>query len=167
MAVEVTEETAMMDAAVDHYLSNTEINNSGVRVVPKKVFDERLEVHGVSPADLKKVQDAINYETTAAARVALADTENKIQGASKADRESEEWRKACSSMVRLPTPGGATEVEVYAEKHSNVPARGDVPASVKVTHGRVRTTINTKSRIDKIFHEEANARIRAELGMKD
>lgn len=167
MAVEVTEHQAAMDAAVDHYLSNTEVNNSGVRVVPKKVFMDAIEKHGVTEADYKKVQQATDFETSAAARVAMADTENLLAKASKEDLASDEYRRSVSSTVRLPTFGGNTEVEFFAEKVSNVPARGDIAASVKVSHGRIRTTINTKSRIDKELLAEAPIRIRAALGLKE
>lgn len=165
--VTVTERQAAMDAAVDHYLSNTEINQSGVRVVPKKVFIDAIAKHGVDEAAYKKVQDAVNFETTAAGRVAMADTENKIAAASKEDLENEEYRRSISSTVRLPTFGGNTEVEFITEKSSPIPARGDNPASVKISHGRIRTTVNLKSRIDKELIEEAPLRIRAALGLKD
>lgn len=167
MTVEVTEHKAAQDAVVDMFLSNTEINQSGVRVIPKKLFIEAVEKQGVTEADYKKVQASTDFITTAAARVALADTESKAKAASKEDLASEDYRRSLTSTVRLPTLGGNTEVEFFAEKASNVPARGDVPATVKITNGRFRTTINTKSRIEKELIDEAPLRIRAALGLDD
>jgi hypothetical protein len=167
VTVDVTERKAAQDAVVDMFIEGTEVNNSGVRVIPKKIFIDAVEKQGVSEADYKKVQAATDFVTTAAARVAMADTEKKISESSKSDLENEEFRRGISSTVRLPTFGGNTEVEFFAEKTANVPARGDVPASVKISHGRIRTTINTKARIDKELLEEAQLRIRAALGIKD
>lgn len=165
MAVTVNEDTAAMLAAADHYKSNSEINNSGVRVVSKGVFMDALKKHDVTEADYKKLQKAIDYETTAAAHVAMLDTEEKIAAASKEDLASEDYRKALTSTVRLPTLGGSTEVEFFTERHSRVPARGDQPESIKISHGRVRTTTNIKSRIEKSFHDEADLRIRKAIGL--
>lgn len=166
MTIEVTDRQAAMDAAVDRILSNTEVNASGVRVVPKKLFVEAMKSHDVDETTYKKVQDAINFETSAAARVAMADTENKVAAASKEDLANDDYRRGISSTVRIPTLGGNTEIEFFAETFKAVPARGDTPASNKITHGRIKTKINLKSRIDKDLVDEASVRMRASLGIE-
>lgn len=163
-------DTEQMTAAVDFYMENSKMKSNGVREVPKAAFVKRLtDVHGIEETDYKKLQHAVDFETTAAARVALADVETKIGEASKDDLANDDFRKGLSSTVRLPTFSGATEVECRAEKWSNVPFRGDGDAEApahKVTHGSFRTTINTKGRIDKNLHTEATDRIRAKLGVE-
>ena len=169
MTVQVSCDSDEMNAAVDHYLQESKVKSNGVREIPKAAFVTAMEKHGVTEADYKRMQSAIDFETTAAARVALADTEVKINSADKKDLENEEFRCGLSSTVRLPTFGGATEVSCQAEKWSNIPFRGegDDAPSRKVTHGRFSTKINTKGRIYKDLHDEAANRIRAALGVKD
>ena len=162
----MSDEVQMADA-VAHYLENSKLKGNGVREVPKAAFVEAMEKHGVTEADLKKVQAAVDFETTAAARVALADVEQKIQDSSKDDLKNDDYRKGLSATVRLPTFGGATEVECQAEKVSNIPFRGDDEGpSTKTSYARFRTTINTKARIHKDLHDEAADRIRKHLGVK-
>lgn len=161
-------DTTLMDTAVDYYLEHSTVKNNGVREVRKADFVKGLEArHGVTEEDYKKVQDALKFETTAAARVATADLEKKASEASKDDLKSDEFRKGLSAAVRLPTFGGSTEVEVFGEKWDNLPRREGMPEDApthKVTHGRVRVSINTKRFIDGDFVTEAQDRIRTALG---
>lgn len=166
MAIETNDAAAMKDA-VDYYLEHSKVKNNGVREVSKSAFVAAIEKHGVSEEEFKKVQSAIDFETTAAAGVALIDVETKIAAASKEDLGNEEFRTNLKGVVRLPTPGGSTEVSVQAEYSSPIPFRGEGEPQVKTTFGRTRTTINTKGRIFKSFHEDASTRIRAALGVDD
>ena len=167
----LTPEQEQMKNAVNFYLENSTIKSNGIREVRKADFVEAMKKHGVTADDYKKVQDALDYEVTAAAGAALVDTENKIKEASADDLKNEEYRKSLSSVVRLPTFGGSTEVECRAEKHSNIPFRGDADGNgepaVKIDYGRFRTTINTKGRIHKDLHAEAVSRIKSALKVKD
>lgn len=168
-ATTMTDETKM-NAAVDYYLEHSVLKgNNGIREVNKKAFYERMEnAHGVTRDDAKRFQDAIDYETTVAARVALADTEKKLSEMSADDLANDEMRRAVRSTVRIPTFGGNTEVECQAERSTPNPFRGegDGPTHT-VSHGRFRTTINAKARIDKGMHDEAMTRIRAALKITD
>lgn len=169
MTVETVDTSEAMNTAVDFYLEHSKVKPNGLREVPLAPFVERMETHGVTKAEYKKLQDAIDFETTAIARVALADVERKISEASEEDLKNEEFRTGLSAAVRIPTFGGATEVECYVEKHSNIPFRGDndgngEPAK-KITYGRFRTQIHAKGRIYKSLHDEAADRVRSALGV--
>ncbi len=169
MSTETIEGTDLMNAAVDHYLEHSRIKSNGVREIGKAAFVTAMKKHGVTEEEMKRVQTAVEYETTAAARVALADTEKKLPEMSDEDRANDELRKAVTSTVRLPTFGGYTEVECRGEKHSNIPFRtegADGPAT-KIDYGRFRTTINARTRIHPDLHDEACNRIKAALGIKD
>lgn len=156
-----------MTEAVSHYLENSKVKSNGVRDVPKAVFVEALETrHGVTKEMLDQVQSAVDFETTAAANVALHDVEQKIGEMSKTDLKDDDARRAISATVRLPTFGGATDVTVSAESYSPIPFRGDGEQQFKTTYGRTQTRIATKGRIDRNFHEEASNRIRKALGVK-
>ena len=157
-----------MQESVSHFLESSDIKSNGVRNVPKAAYVKALEKHGVTEADIKRVNTAIDFENTAAARVAVQDLESKISEASKEDLEKEEFRKGLSATVRLPTFGGSTDVTVNAEVFNNIPFRGDGDGEPqrKASYGRLRTTINTKGRIHPDFHAEADSRMRKALGIE-
>ena len=165
--------TPSYEDAVAFYREHSTVKSNGIREVPRADFVSRLEeVHGVTKDTITKVQDAINFETTAAAHLALADLEEKISAAPADQLKDDAFRRDLSSVVRLPTFGGNTEVTVYAEKTDNIPGRigatdadGNPLPTTTTTYGRTRTSINTKARIDKAFHDTATARIKAALGV--
>lgn len=162
-----------MEKAVDFYRGQSEVGNTGVRRIPKAAYMERLDTeHGVDEATLKKVQNAVDHETTVAAHVSLADVEDSIKAASKDQLADEEFRRNLSATTRLPTLGGSTEVTVNAEKLIPIPGRPDADGNVgerstKLLFGQTRTTIQAKYRIEKTFHEEAASRLRSSLGIKE
>jgi hypothetical protein len=157
-----------MEQAVAYYLENSKMKSKDLREVPKAVFAKALkEHHGITEDEIKKVQSAIDFETTAAAHVATADVEKMIDDATEEELKDEAFRKKMQSTVRLPTHGGSTEVTLHAERWNNIPFRGedDEGPKRKVTYGHVSTTINAKGRILPDFHTEANNRMRAKLGV--
>lgn len=152
-------------AGVEFYRENSEINSGGMRVIPKGPFIERLKVvHDVTDDDVKKVQNAINFETNVAAHVTLEDLVDKIEATPVEDRD-EEFRINVKAATRLPTHGGSTEITVNGEGTVNVPGRPDAdgnnpgPTS-RQDWGRTRTTIKAKGRIDKNFPDMARDRLR-------
>jgi hypothetical protein len=159
----------LMTASVSHFMENSTVRTNGTREVPKAAFREALAKHGVDDEMVKKVHDAVAFESTAAGRVALADLEKKIEGATDEDLADENFRRNLSAMVRLPTYGGSTEITAYAETHNPIPSRGtDADGNpnergTKVTYGRIKTSINTKARIHADLHEESNERMRRSL----
>lgn len=164
-----TESDLRVEKGVEFYMEHSKLKTNGVREVPKAAFNQRLkEEHGIDEAEYKRLQTALDFETTVAAHVALNTIESDLRKASAEDLASDDFRKGLSAIVRLPTPGGNTEVEVKAERHDNIPFReGSDGPSHKITYGRLSTKINTKSRIDKDFHETAASRIRAILGVAE
>lgn len=165
--IEINADSAAMNAGVDYYLEHSKVKSNGVREVPVAAFVSRMETHGVTKEDAKRVQDAINFETTVAARLALALAEKKLQEATAEELKDDDFRKTLRTVVRIPTFGGNTEVECQAERWDNIPFQGDGEKSHKVTHGRFRTTINAKSRIDPVLHDEARDRIRKIIGFTE
>lgn len=155
-----------MSVATDWYLKNSKVKANGVREVPKAAFIEALETHGVTKEMINQVQNAVDFETTAAAHAALHDVEQKIGELPKEGLKDDDARRGISATVRLPTFGGATDVTVSAESYSPIPFRGDGEQQYKTTYGRVQTKITTKGRIDRNFHDEAANRIRSALGVK-
>lgn len=158
----------LMEQTISHFIENSTVKSNGIREVRKAAYLEELERHGVSEDDLKRVQHAVDHTTTAAAHVALKDLEEKISNSSAEDLKKDDYRRDLDATVRLPTAGGSTEVTVNAENVNRIPFKGegDEP-SYKTTYGRVSTTINTKGRIHKDFHDEAGKRLRAALGIKE
>jgi hypothetical protein len=157
-----------MSSAIEDYLTSSKVKSNGVREVPTKAFYEGLETrHGIDKDAALAYQKAIDFETTAAAHVALQDLEGKIADMSKEDLANDATRRGLASTVRLPTYSGSTEVTVRAERSDVIPARGDQPVGSKISHGKVSTSINTKMRVHRDFHTESQTRIRAALGIAD
>ena len=155
-------------AAVDHYLAASELAPSGIRSIPKAAFVERLkDIHDLDDAVVKRVQTALNHETTVAHAVATHDLIEKIKATSKEDLKDDDTRRALTSTVRLPTHGGNTNVIVRAEDVKRLPSKGDGEQEYKTSYGRVGVKITTKSRIPKEFLEQGSAQIRKALGVKD
>jgi hypothetical protein len=168
---DVIEKTAATQAAVDFYMENSRIHpTSGLREINRDAFLKRMEEeHGITKKEAQRFQDAVNFETTVAAGVALSDLEKKIAEASDDDLKNDEYRRNMSSTVRVPTFGGNTEVTLFAERAAPIPgpAGEDGERRMSISHGRVKTTINLKSRIAKDFHDDAKSRIRAALNITD
>ena len=160
-----------LSEAVNFYREESKVKSNGVREVPKAAFIKAIAKHGVTEDDLKKVNDAVNFETTVAAALAVSDVEEKISQASKDQLKDEEFRKGLEGVVRIPTLGGATTVTAFAETHNPIPTRGDADGNgerqIKITHGRIKTQISTKGRIIGNYAETARDSIRAKLGIKD
>lgn len=155
-----------MRESIDYFLENSKVKSNGVREVPKSAYNSALERHGVTHEEIKRVNEAVDFENTAAAHVALIDLEAKIAEASPEQMTDADYRKNLTSTVRLPTFGGNTEVELRAEKFTTNPFRGEGEApEPKASYGVLRTSINTKSRVHKDFHTEAQSRIRKSLGI--
>lgn len=167
--VEVTDNK--MAEAVAYYEEHSRIHPmQRLREINRDAYLTRMkEAHGISKEEAKRFQDAINFETEVAAGVALNDLEKKIAEASEEDLKNDEFRRNMLATVRIPTFGGNTETTMYAEKASPIPgpAGEDGERRMSVTHGRLKTTINLKSRVSKGFHSEAKDRIRAALGISE
>lgn len=164
------DKTVALQATVSHFLEHSKIKSNGIREVPKDAFVEELARHGVTREEITRVQDVVDLVTTAAAHVAVHDVEQKIGEASKTDLADDTFRRNISATVRIPTFGGATDVTVKAEDRNPIPFRGGEEGGepqFKTTYGRLRTSITTKARIHRDFHEEASSRIRKALGVVD
>lgn len=167
MSVEVETNDEAMQTAIDYYLEHSKVKSNGVREVPKAAFVDRMKTHGVAESEYKKLQQAVAFETTAAANVAVIDLENKVKESSKEDLANEDYRKSLNATVRLPTFGGSTDVEFQLERHVPLRDRETGETSVRIDHGRLRTKINSKGVIHKDFHDVARSRIRAAIGLTD
>jgi hypothetical protein len=166
-----TETIEGLNDAVEFYRSEAKTKSSGILEVPKAAFVKAIAKHGVTEADLKRVNDAVNFETTAAAALAVSVVEEKISQATKDQLKDEDFRIALDGVVRIPTFGGATTVTAFAETHNPIPQRGNADGNgereIKVTYGRIKTQVATKSRIIGNYGETARDAIRAKLDIKD
>ncbi len=149
----------------EHFVENSQIKPNGVREVNRAGFDAAMLSVGVSPKDAKRVQEAVDHATTAAAEIAADDLEGHIGKSSKAELKDEEHRRSLSSTVRLPTYGGSTHVTVQAEKTHIIPGRGDTETSTGVKHGVIGVKINTKGRIDKQLPGSISDRMRKAMNL--
>lgn len=158
-------------SAVEFYREHSRIHpTSGMREINRDAYLKRMnEEHGISKDQAKKFQEAVNFENEVVAHVLLEDLEQKIGESSEKDLKSDEFRRNLSVSARIPTFGGNTELELKAERAAPIPgaAGEDGERKMSIGHGRLRMTINTKSRISKEFHETAKDRVRAALGIKE
>ena len=154
---------------VAFYEANSSFNpNKHERIIKKAVFDERMEVvHGLSPAVVKQVSEAINFEAGVAAELASHDAVRVIEAATPEQRADDNWRRETAPMVRLPTPGGNTELTCIIERYSRNPLASQQPdAPTHVTsHGRIGIAIRAKGRIERSVHDRASERIKAALNI--
>ena len=159
----------LIEEGVAYYEANSTFNpQKNERIIKKAVFDERMEVaHGISPDTLKKVTEALNFETTVASELASHDAVRVIEGATPEQRADDVWRRKTAPMVRLPTAGGNTELTCNIERYSINPLASQQPdAPTHITsHGRIGIAIRAKGRIDRGCHDRASERIKAALGM--
>ena len=158
-----------MTETVSYFKEHAKTRSNGIIEVPKPAFMEQIKRHGVTQGDFERVQTAVDFVTTAAGHVALEHLEEKVGAAGDDDLKDETFRKSLSSTVRLPTHGGATEVTVKAETKNPIPFRGEEGGEpqFKTSYGVTRTTINSKGRMFRDFHEEANNRMRKALRMEE
>jgi hypothetical protein len=160
-----------LNDAVDFFRQEAKTKSNGILEVPKGAFVKAMEKQGVTEEEMKKVQGAVDFVTTAAAGLATSSLEEKIEQASKEELADEAFRLNLKSTVRIPTFGGSTEVTTYAETHNPIPTRGDADGNgerqIKITHGRVKTTVNAKGRIIGNYAEDIRNSIRTKLGAKD
>jgi hypothetical protein len=151
------------------FLEHSQVKPNGVREVNKAGFSAAMLSVGVSGEDFKRVTNAIDNATTAAALIAEEDLHDKIGGLSKDELSNDETRRGLSTTVRLPTPGGKTEVTVSAETVNNIPFRGDADGNgerqTKTTHGRIRVSVNATGRIQKDLPGAMGDRIKSKLGL--
>ena len=165
--IDNTELTTKITDAVEKFIAGFKQRPNGNREVSTAAFDAVMADNGVTKDEYKRVGDALKLARTAAAEIAISDLEKKLSEADASDRDSVDWRKQQRSMVRLPTYGGITEVEVLAERHSPNPQRGEGKPDFTVAHGPIRTKITTKSAIHTHIHDDARSRIRKAVGLKD
>jgi len=168
---EVINTVDTMKDAIEYYREHSRIHpTSGMREINRDAYLKRMDTeHGIPKDMAKKFQDSINFENEVVANLLVEDLEQKIGESSDKDLKNDEFRRNLSVAARIPTFGGNTELELKAEKSSPIPgpAGEDGERKQSITHGRLRMTINTKSRISKGFHETAKDRVRHALGIKD
>lgn len=155
--------TVDINDTVNHLIENSKIKPNGIREVSSGAYYDALAKHDVTKADVERIHGAVNHLETAAAHVALLDIEGRLANATADELKDSEYRKNLSSTVRLPSFGGATEVQVLAEKENRNPFSKD--GETKMSYGVVRTSVSLKKRINKDFLAEADSRMRAALGV--
>jgi hypothetical protein len=158
-----------MSSAVTRYMQNSKVNAKGEREIPRDVYAEGLETHGVTIEEIKRVNAAVAFENTAAAGTLTQDILNQISEASPEDLKSEDFRRGMTATVKIPTVGGRTVLTMNGEAQIRIPGKPDVDGNnepkFKTAHGRLGMKVDTKGHIDKSFHEEAEAQIRKALGL--
>jgi hypothetical protein len=152
----------------EHFLANSTLKGKDeVRDVSKAGFSLAMASAGVSDADVKRVQNAVNMATEAAADIAADDLVAKLDKMSKDDLANDETRRGVSASVRLPTHGGRTDVTVLAERSSPTPFRGEGgERQTVVKHGVIRVAVNGTARLNKDLPGNITSRIKDKLGME-
>jgi len=153
------------------FLDNSQIKPNGIREVNKAGFSQALLSQGVSDKDVKRVQTVLDHAKSAATELAADDLIGKIESTGKDDLANDEYRRGLSSTVRIPTPGGKSEITVSTESVNNIPFRGDADGNSepqkKTTYGRIRVSQNATSGIQKDLPGSVSDRIKASLGISE
>lgn len=170
-----TETTATEKAAEDafdlaasaaFYRENSTVQKNGVRVIKADDFHNRLaEQHGVTTAELEKIQKALTDERSAVTLLAGEDLEEKIVKA-KADGKTAEELKALTSTVRLPMLGQEEDLTVLASETKKVAKKAGSDGPTEETHyGVVVSSVTRHMALRKPVVESLASRMARAMGV--
>lgn len=162
---DTTTTTTPVEEITELFEAKKTVKPNGTISIPVATFHEAMEKQGVSKEAMVRQAEALKVVTTAAAAISEKAVDAEFASMSKEDLANDEMRRAVRAKTVLPTHGGRTEVTVTGE--SVRPVLGSESGETKTTYGRTRVVIRTERIIEKSFHDEAAARIRARLGVAD
>ena len=165
VAEKAAEDAFDLAAAAAFYKEHSAVQKNGVRVIKADDFYTRLaDQHGISKADLKKVQGALTDERSSVALLAGEDLEDKIKAARSENKTDDEVR-ALSATVRLPMLGMEEDITVLASETRKIARKsGDEGPSEQTDYGVVTTSVTRHMSMRKPVVESLASRVARAMG---
>ena len=161
VVVEKTAEAAFdLAASAAFYKEHSTVQKNGVRVIKADDFHTRLaDQHGITTADLKKIQNALTDERSAVALVAGEDLEEKIKAA-RAEGKADTDLLALSSTVRLPMLGMEEDITVLPAETTKIAKKaGEDGPTERTDYGVVTTRVTRHMSMRKPVVESLASRL--------
>jgi len=165
--VEKTAEEAFdLAASAAFYKEHSTMQKNGVRVIKADDFHTRLaDQHGISTADLKKIQNALTDERSAVALVAGEDLEEKIKAARAENKPIEDLR-SLSATVRLPMLGMDEDITVLSSETTKIAKKaGEDGPTERLDYGVVTTRVTRHMSMRKPVVESLASRLARAMGV--